>query len=545
MQKEISSALFVRAIKSGYANLENSKNEVNNLNVFPVPDGDTGTNMALTMQNAKEELLKQTPATVGECAVNASTGALMGARGNSGVILSQLFRGFSKSLAGKDVITVEALANAFLAASNMAYKAVMKPTEGTILTVARVMGEFASENHSKYEDIVSFGEDILKAGNEALADTPNLLPVLKQAGVVDAGGKGLLCILEGALKAIKGEDIELSGVTTETESSVEAGEIDADITFAYCTEFLIRAKDDGDYERWLTEKLFKLGDCLIVIQDGKIIKVHVHTNEPWTAMKHASQCGELEKIKIENMRRQHSEMFGETKSPEEPKTEEYNTEHVKYATIAVCAGDGFEEILRQLGVDYIIKGGQTMNPSTEDFLKIINNTDAEHYILLPNNKNIIMAASQTKSISDKDITVIETRNLPQAISAMISFDVEAELEGNVEAMNEAKGSVKTGQVTFAVRNTNVDGFEISEGDIIGVLSDEIVVCEKDVKTAIIGLIDKMVDEDSELISVYYGEDVTEEEAQELVEELAEKYEDCDIELSEGSQPLYYYIIGVE
>ncbi len=545
MHKEIDSALFMRAVKSGYANLENKKSEVNSLNVFPVPDGDTGTNMALTMQHAKDELSKQIPDTVGECAVNASTGALMGARGNSGVILSQLFRGFSKALAGKSTINCESLAIAFDGASKMAYKAVMKPTEGTILTVARLMSEFAVSNYSKYIDVAAFLEDIINAGQIALDDTPNLLPVLKQAGVVDAGGKGLLCILEGALAALNDNDIEIASAEDSGEEEHEGmiGDIDSEITFAYCTEFLIRTKDDSDYERSLTEKLFKLGDCLIVIQDGRIIKVHIHTNEPWTAMKHAANCGELEKIKIENMRRQHSEMFGDVQ-PEETK-EVYSKEHKKYVIASVCAGDGFEEILKQLGVDYIIKGGQTMNPSTEDFLNIINNTDADHYILLPNNKNIIMAASQTKEISDKDITVIETRNIPQAIAAMISFAADADLEENIDAMNEAKASVKTGQVTFAVRDTSVSGIEIHEGDILGMLNEDIVVCTKGVKEAMIELLDKMVDDDSELISIYYGEDVTEEEAEALCDELAEKYEDCDIELSKGDQPLYYYIVGVE
>jgi len=545
MHTEVNSALFMRAIKSGYANLENKKSEVNSLNVFPVPDGDTGTNMALTLQHAKDELLKNSPDTVGECAVNASTGALMGARGNSGVILSQLFRGFSKSLVGKSVLTVESFAHALEGASKMAYKAVMKPTEGTILTVARVMSEFAMANYTKYTDAAEFLKAVIEAGNEALEDTPNLLPVLKQAGVVDAGGKGLLCILEGALAALNDQDIELSGGgAAEEKSEGVMGEVDSEITFAYCTEFLIRTNDDADYERSLTEKLFKLGDCLIVIQDGRIIKVHIHTNEPWNAMKYAANCGELEKIKIENMRTQHSEMFGD-EALKVKEAEIYNKEHVKYVTVAVCAGDGFEEILKQLGVDYIIKGGQTMNPSTEDFLRIINNTDAEHYILLPNNKNIIMAASQTKEISDKDITVIETRNLPQAIAAMISFAPDLDLEENIDAMKEAKGAVKTGSVTFAVRDTSVSEFEIHEGDILGMLNEDIVVCEKTVKSAMMELLDKMVDEDSELISIYYGEDVTEEEAEELVAELEEKYEDCDIELSVGSQPLYYYIIGVE
>ncbi len=545
MHKEVNSALFMRAVKSGYANLENKKSEVNSLNVFPVPDGDTGTNMALTMQHAKDELVRQTPDTVGECAVNASTGALMGARGNSGVILSQLFRGFSKALAGKAVITCESLANAFDGASKMAYKAVMKPTEGTILTVARLMSEFAVENYAKYDDVALFLEDIISKGEEALQDTPNLLPVLKQAGVVDAGGKGLLCILEGALAALNDNDIEIQGAGGNDEEEHEGliGEIDSEITFAYCTEFLIRTKDDNEYERSLTEKLFKLGDCLIVIQDGRIIKVHIHTNEPWSAMKHAAACGELEKIKIENMRRQHSEMFGDVKV--ESEKEVYNKEHTKYATVAVCAGDGFEDILKQLGVDYIIKGGQTMNPSTEDFLNIINNTDAEHYILLPNNKNIIMAAKQTMEISDKSITVLETRNLPQAVAAMISFAAENELEENIETMKESMGSVKSGQVTFAVRDTNVSDIDIHEGDILGMLNEDIVVCAHSVKEAMNELLDKMVDEDSELISIYYGEDVTDEEAEELCAELEEKYEDCDIELSKGSQPLYYYIVGVE
>ncbi len=548
----IDSKMFKKVLKGAYANLENNKQMVNNLNVFPVPDGDTGANMSLTVKTAVEEMSKVTSDKIGDIAASMSSGALMGARGNSGVILSQLFRGFAKGLKDVKEIDIDSLIGAFELSTKMAYRAVMKPTEGTILTVAREMYEFAKEHGNSYSSVEDFISHVLEAGEKSLQNTPNLLPVLKEAGVVDAGGRGLLCLFEGALKVLKGEEVVFIDVedVEKEESGVQGFEIDSsDIKYGYCTEFLIKVHEENlKYESAITaalkDKLTPIGDSLVAVHDNGIIKIHVHTNVPWNAMKMAATCGELSKIKIENMREQHSELI--LKETEEAKEEEkYSKEEKDFIFVGVAAGSGMSKILKDLGMDYVIEGGQTMNPSTQDFLDIIENTNGTNYILMPNNKNIIMAASQAKEISEKNIEVVKTRTIPEAISALMVFDATSSLADNAENMTDAISEVKTGQVTFAVRDTQIGDTVISEGDILGILGSDIVCDTKDVSTATIELIDKMVDDDSELISIYYGEDVKEEDANKVAEIVEEKYEDLDVEITYGGQPLYYYIVSVE
>ena len=548
---------FKKVFRGAYANLENNKQMVNNLNVFPVPDGDTGTNMALTVKTAVEEMERAHSDKLETVAAALSSGALMGARGNSGVILSQLFRGFARKLRGEDEVTIPVLVNAIDESVKMAYRAVMKPTEGTILTVAREMNEYSQEHYDSFDDIPDFIEHVLEAGKKSLANTPNLLPVLKEAGVVDSGGQGLICLFEGALKVLNGEDIvfiEVEDVEQDIrdDQGVQGFEIDSsDIKYGYCTEFLIRVHEDNKkYEGALTaalkDRLTPIGDSLVAVHDGGIIKIHVHTNVPWNAMKMAATCGELTKIKIENMRDQHSHLIVED-APKGAKEEEpkYSTEEKDFIFIGVAAGDGMSQILKDLGMDYVIEGGQTMNPSTNDFLDIINATNGKNYILFPNNKNIIMAAEQTVEISDKNIEVVKTRTIPESITALMAFEEGLSAEENAENMAEAIEDVKTGQVTFAVRDTKIGDTVISEGDILGIIGSKIVANTREIKDTTLELIEKMVDEDSELLSVYFGEDVSEDEAEELEDILEDKYDDLDIEVTYGGQPLYYYIVSVE
>ena len=548
----IDASMFKKVLKGAYANLENNKQMVNNLNVFPVPDGDTGTNMSLTVKTAVEEISKVTSDKIGDVAASMSSGALMGARGNSGVILSQLFRGFAKGLKDVKEIDIDALIGAFELSTKMAYRAVMKPTEGTILTVAREMNEFAKEHGKSYSNVEEFVSHVLDAGEKSLQNTPNLLPVLKEAGVVDAGGRGLLCLFEGALKVLRGEEVIFIDVeeVEKEESGVKGFEIDSsDIKYGYCTEFLIKVhKENLKYESALTaalkDKLTPIGDSLVAVHDNGIIKIHVHTNVPWNAMKMAATCGDLSKIKIENMREQHNEII--IKNEEDKKEEsKYSSEEKEYIFIGVAAGSGMSKILKDLGMDYVIEGGQTMNPSTQDFLDIIDNTNGKNYILMPNNKNIIMAATQAKDISEKNIEVVKTRTIPECISALMVFEPDSSLEDNAENMSEAMEEVKTGQVTFAVRDTSIGEKKISEGDILGILGSDIVADTKDISEATLSLIDEMVDDDSELISIYYGEDVKEAEAEKIGEMVEEKYSDLDVEITYGGQPLYYYIVSVE
>ena len=545
MNTVINCEQYIKAMNSGFARLSNNKEIVNNLNVFPVPDGDTGTNMYLTMQYAIKELSGAGAKTIGEAAQACSSGALMGARGNSGVILSQLFRGLSKSLATKELICIEDIVEAMRSATNMAYKAVMKPTEGTILTVAREMTEFAEKEYKNFEKVTEFLGAVIEAGNVSLDNTPNLLPVLKEANVVDSGGKGLVYFLEGVYAAAKGTPYEVE-VEDENKGSEASflSDVNSEIEFGYCTEFLIKSKDSTQsYQDMLIDKLVKLGDCLLVIEDGGVIKIHVHTEEPWTAMKIASSAGEFIRIKIENMREQHNEVFKEELKAQKNKS--YSTEKVKYALIAVSSGSGLSQILKDLGVAYIIEGGQTMNPSTQDFLDIIENTNADNYILLPNNSNIILAASQAKEISAKNIEVLETKNIPQAISALLCYNPENSLESNMEEMRGAIPAVKTAEVTFAVRDTTFNDKVIKNGDIIGISGKEILSNGRNTNDVALEVVKSLADEDSELITLYYGEDMKEKDANKLCASIEKLFPDASVEVVAGMQPLYYYIISVE
>ena len=527
----------------GAKNLELNKKTVDELNVFPVPDGDTGTNMSLTFKNAVAELNKLGHDSLHGVAKTASSGALIGARGNSGVILSQLLRGLAASMKGKDKLEIRDAAAALKSASDAAYKAVMKPTEGTILTVARKMGEFADANYPNYTDINEFLTNVIREGNKTLQETPELLPVLKEAGVVDSGGQGLMYIVEGALKGLKneelGEEVTLD-LSTRDRLVDDSGMKPEDITYGYCTEFIITDAEKADDEE-LRDYLNTIGDCTLVIKDDDIVKVHVHTDHPGKAFEKGLTYGPLTRMKIDNMR----EMLGTTKSAEEEKEKAAKQPPKPYGFVAVSPGPGLTDILKDLGVTEVITGGQTMNPSTQDFLEDIDKINAEHVFLFPNNGNIILAANQAEAISDRNIHVIPTKTLPQCIAAMLVFDPEADWETNLEQMNEAIGEVKTGEITYAIRDTKINGLKIVKNNIIGLTGGEIVAKGKSVDQVAEELLDKMVDEDTELISLYYGNDVTEDEAAALSDKLEQKYEDCDFEVSFGGQPLYYYIISVE
>lgn len=526
-----------------------NKEMVNELNVFPVPDGDTGTNMGLTIISAlKEAEHLDSFATVEEVSAAVSRGALMGARGNSGVILSQFFRGFAEGLKGKEVANIKDLAFAFKKASDVTYKAVMKPTEGTILTVGRELSDFAVKNAAKAKDMGSFYESVIKAAEKSLDNTPNLLPVLKEQGVVDAGGKGLVVILQGALKAAKGETIEKiedAELERKTPKAFVDGEVeDDDIEFAYCTEFLI--KGDSDKAEEFKQKLIPLGDCLLVVGASGIIKTHIHTNNPGRVLEYASEIGMLQDIKIDNMRIQHQEKLFKAEEVQAAKGKNKVVEPTKeYAFVTVSIGDGLSEVFESLNADYIVKGGQTMNPSTEDLLKGVESTPGKNVFILPNNKNIQLAAEQVKELTKRNVKVIPTRSIPEGISAMLAFQPDTSFDENEEAMKEAISHVKSGQVTYAVRDTEISGKKIAEGDVIGIAHGDIVSVGSEVTEVTRELIEELVNEDHSLITLYYGEDVDEEDGEKLLKELEEEYEDLDIELVYGGQPLYYYLISLE
>lgn len=537
-------------IISGANNLENNKLSVNALNVFPVPDGDTGTNMSLTMQSAVKEIRGAKNNEIRTIAEAAANGSLMGARGNSGVILSQIFRGFAKALKNESIINTKVLAMALMEGSNTAYKAIMKPTEGTILTVIRETGEYAVEISENYSDPVTMMEEILKKSNEVLKKTPEMLPVLKNAGVVDAGGKGLICILEGMYHFLKNGSIVELTADSEIETPVEAQEGHffraEDITFGYCTEFFIRGKNI-DQERFKNE-IAVLGDSMVVVGEEELVKVHIHTNNPGKVLEIALSKGELSKIKIDNMREQHRELLvKEEDYKEEEKGEEQpsNKAVEKYGSIVVAMGEGIADIFRDMGANEIIEGGQTMNPSTEDILKSVNRINAERIVIFPNNSNIILAANQAKSLSEKNVVVAPTKTIPQGIAALMTLDFEKSIEENMKKIEKAIASVKTGLVTFAVRDSVYDGINIEEGNILGMVEGKIKDVGKDVIEVSCNILNEMVDEDSSLISIYYGSDTTEEEALKLADEFGERYKDCEIELHYGGQPLYYYILSVE
>lgn len=525
---------------SGANNLQNNKDLVDKLNVFPVPDGDTGTNMSLTISYAIKELSKVSDDDITNIGKSLAKGSLMGARGNSGVILSQIIRGFTKSIEGKEKLTTIDFAQALKNGSDTAYKAVIKPIEGTILTVVRESGEYAIKAAKKESDIIKFLELVIKEANASLERTPELLKNLKDAGVVDSGGKGLVLMYEGMCEALKGNPINADGKSNANTSSSEPaqGEINTeDIKFAYCTEFILES-DKVTYDK-IKDIMLDYGDSLAVVGDDGLIKVHVHTNEPGTVLQEALKYGQLVTIKIENMKVQHENILieNQTAVSEEPMKE--------YGFIATSMGDGLADIFRDFGVDYIIEGGQTMNPSTEDFMKAIDSINAENIIILPNNSNIIMAANQAKALSEKNIIVIPSKTVPQGFASLVSFNADASVEENEATMAEALTIVKSGQVTYAVRDTVMNDIEVKEGNFIGIGESKLLSAGESKEEITLKLIESLVDEDSAIITLFYGEDVTEEEANSFKEILEEKYEDIDIELYYGGQPIYYYLISVE
>ena len=526
---------------SGANNLQNNKDLVDKLNVFPVPDGDTGTNMSLTISYAIKELAKVQNDNVTDIGKALSKGSLMGARGNSVVILSQIIRGIATSVEGKENLNVIDLANAFKNGSDTAYKAVIKPIEGTILTVVRESGEYAEKIAQEDMDMIEFLELVVEKANESLNKTPELLKALKEAGVVDSGGKGLVLIYEGMLSSLKGNNIELveGGISSDTNVSVEQNISTEDIKYQYCTEFILETNKVDDLT--VRERFMKYGDSLAVVGDEGVIKVHVHTNDPGLAIQEALSYGQLLTIKVENMKLQHENKV----LKEAAQTEEVHVEEKEYGFIATSMGDGLAQIFRDFGVDHIIEGGQTMNPSTEDFMKAIEKLNAKNIIILPNNSNIIMAANQAKELSDKNIVVIPTKNVPQAFAALVTFDGDADIAENEANMMEALSTVKSGQVTYAVRDTVINDVEVKEGNIIGIAEGKLLSAGDKVDEITTDLIEKLVDEDSAIITLFYGEDTSKEDAQALRDALEENFEDVDVELHYGGQPLYYYLISVE
>lgn len=534
---------FRKCLLAAYKNLDTNKDMINALNVFPVPDGDTGTNMSLTMRSAINEIEKVEEDNVSSLAKALSNGSLMGARGNSGVITSQIFRGFYQGLEDSETLDIETLKNGFVQAYKTAYKAVMKPTEGTILTVIRAMGEFAENNYQNYNDLDKFSLAIYEEGNKVLEQTQEMLPQLKEAGVVDAGGKGLICLYQGALnykniKIIEKKDSDNIKVAVNNKDTNNE-----DIKFGYCTEFIIQSKD-GDYSK-LRKQLSEIGDCLLVVKGDDIIKVHIHTNNPGMVLELALKLGALRDIKIDNMRYQHAHRVLNDKAIAEEKEKELKEEEKKYGFIAVSSGSGLDKIFKQFGVDEIISGGQTMNPSTEDIMKAIDKINAENIYIFPNNGNIILSANQARDLSEKNIYVIETKSIPQGFTSLLAFEEENSPEENFEIMTEAIDEVKSGQITYAIKDTEIKGKKIKKDDIIGIVDKEIKAVSKKLNKTALDLIETMVDEDSCLITVYYGLDVKDTEVNDLERKLKRKYDDLDIEIVEGDQPIYYYLISVE
>ena len=528
---------------SGANNLQNHKELVDKLNVFPVPDGDTGTNMSLTISYAMKELSKVDNDEITNIGKALSKGSLMGARGNSGVILSQIIRGIAKSVEGKEILTTMDFANALKSGSDTAYKAVIKPIEGTILTVVRESSEAAVKIASKEDDFAKFLELVIDEANNSLNRTPELLKALKEAGVVDSGGKGLVLVYEGMLSALKGNHIEIQDASANQvkEVNVPQGNIvTEDIKFQYCTEFILESDKVDDLQ--VRDKMLKYGDSLVVVGDDGVIKVHVHTNDPGLVLQEALAYGQLLTIKIENMKLQHENTLVEANYSENASTVE---EEKEFGFIATSMGDGLAKIFKDFGVDHIIEGGQTMNPSTEDFMNAIDTINAKNIFIFPNNSNIIMAANQAKELSDKNIVVIPTKNTPQGFTALVSFNGDASVEENEAAMMESLGLVKSGQVTYAVRDTVMNDVEVKEGNIIAIAEGKLQAAGDSVDEITTKLVENLVDEDSAIITLFYGEDVSEEQANNLRDELEEQFEDIDVELYYGGQPLYYYLISVE
>jgi uncharacterized protein len=556
--KTIDALTLQKMFLAGAKSIESKKEYINELNVFPVPDGDTGTNMTLTIMSAAKEVSVMTNPTIEELAKAISSGSLRGARGNSGVILSQLFRGFTKEIKEFKEINVTVMSNAFQKAVETAYKAVMKPKEGTILTVARGGAEKAAQLVAETDDLVYFGKEVLKHMEDVLAHTPELLPVLKEAGVVDSGGQGLLEIMKGAYDALLGKEVKFDAapsVTSQKEVQINLESVNAvDIKFGYCTEFIINIEKEYTMN---TEQDFKsylesIGDSLVVVSDDDIVKVHVHTNDPGLAIQRALTYGSLSRIKIDNMREEHNEKLIKdaaklaAKEAEEQKAIKKAEPRKEVGFISVSIGEGINEIFKGLGVDYIIAGGQTMNPSTEDMLNAIENVNADTIFIFPNNSNIILAAQQAKDLTeDKNIVVIPSKTVPQGITAIINYVHDKSASENEKRMTEEMKKVKSGQVTYAVRDTNIDGKEIKQGDIMGLDDKTILAVGNDISDTTFELIQGLADENSELISLYYGAEITEDIANELAERIMEEYPDVDVEVHCGGQPIYYYVLSVE
>ena len=545
----INAELLTKMFLAGAANLEAKKEYINELNVFPVPDGDTGTNMTLTIMSAAKEVQGLESADMTALAKAISSGSLRGARGNSGVILSQLLRGFTKEIKEHKEVDVQALASACERATATAYKAVMKPKEGTILTVAKGASEKAREMAETTNDLEVFIPEVIAYAKEVLSKTPEMLPVLKEAGVVDSGGQGLLEVLNGAYDAFQGKEIDYSAIESSVGTTMVKpdAQAQADIKFGYCTEFIIMTekafteKDEHEFKAFLES----IGDSIVCVADEDIVKIHVHTNDPGLAIQRALTYGQLSRMKIDNMREEHQEKL--IRDAEKLAAEQAKKEPRKdVGFIAVSIGEGMNEIFRELGVDYIIEGGQTMNPSTEDMLTAIDQVNADHIFILPNNKNIILAANQAQALTeDKDIIVVPTKTVPQGITAIINYVPEEDAKANEEMMKEEIQNVKTGQVTYAVRDTHIDDKEIHEGDIMGIGDEGILSVGQSVEATTKEMLSLMADEDSELISIYYGQDIQEEDAEKLASEIEELYPDADVDLHCGGQPIYYYVLSVE
>ena len=557
--KTINVDVLAKMFLAGAQNIEAKKDYINELNVFPVPDGDTGTNMSMTIMSAAKEVTALNKPAMKDLAKAISSGSLRGARGNSGVILSQLLRGFTKAIKEEKEIDVLALAAACQRARDTAYKAVMKPKEGTILTVASGIATKAAEMAEETDDLEVFIPAVIEHAQDVLNQTSEMLPVLKEAGVVDSGGQGLLEVIKGAYDAFLGKEIDYSVIEPSTGVTVNKvnAEDTADIKFGYCTEFIILTEKEftEDDEREFKKFLSSIGDSIVCVADDDVVKIHVHTNDPGLAIQKALTYGQLSKMKIDNMREEHqeklirdAEKLAEQQANEEAAHEEKKPAEPRKAMgfIAVSIGAGMNEIFKELGADYIIEGGQTMNPSTEDMLNAIDRVNADTVFILPNNKNIVLAANQAKSlVEEKEIIVIPTKTVPQGITAIINFMPDADAKTNEEAMLEEIKNVKTGQVTYAVRDTHIDDKEIHEGDIMGIGDSGILAVGKDLEETTKELIANLVDEDSELISIYYGEEVSEEDAEKFTEEITELYPDVDVDIQFGGQPIYYYVLAVE
>ena len=551
----ITTSLFQEMVQAGATRLNKQAEYVNSLNVFPVPDGDTGTNMGMTIENGAKEVSDRSASTVGEAAGIFAKGLLMGARGNSGVITSQLFRGFSQSVKDKEELDGAALAAAFQSGVEVAYKAVMKPVEGTILTVSRGAAIGAKKKAESTNDAVEVMRAALEGAKTALAKTPDMLPVLKEVGVVDSGGQGLVFIYEGFLSALTGEFIASEEfqatpatmsemINAEHHKSVAGHVATEDIKFGYCTEIMVALKQgptyvkDFDYDEF-RNYLNNLGDSLLVVNDDEIVKVHVHTEDPGLVMQEGLKYGSLVKVKVDNMRNQHEAQVEKEERQAKP------VEEKEYAIIAVVAGDGLANIFKAQGVDYIISGGQTMNPSTEDFVKAVEELNARNIIILPNNKNILMAAQSAAEVIDQPAAVVETKTIPQGLTSLLAFDESKSIEENYERMSASLGDVVSGSVTTAVRDTTIDGLEIHENDNLGMVDGKIVVSNPDMMETLEETFAHMLDEDSEIVTIYVGEDGSEELANELAQALAEKYEDIEVEIHQGGQPVYPYLFSVE